>query len=41
LANHDITKGCNPPANDEFCPDENLSRAQMATFLARALELGT
>ena len=41
LANHDITKGCNPPANDEFCPDENLGRAQMATFLARALELGT
>jgi len=41
LANRDITKGCNPPANDEFCPGRTLDRAEMATFLARALELGT
>ncbi len=32
-----ITKGCNPPTNDRFCPDDVVSRAQMASFLARAL----
>jgi hypothetical protein len=41
LANHDITKGCNPPDNTNFCPDRTLDRAEMATFIARALELGT
>ena len=35
-----ITKGCNPPDNDQFCPDRPLSRAEMATFFARALEIG-
>lgn len=34
-----VTSGCNPPANDQFCPDETVTRAQMASFLARALEL--
>jgi hypothetical protein len=34
-----ITKGCNPPANDRFCPEEPVTRAQMASFLARALDL--
>lgn len=34
-----ITKGCNPPANDQFCPDSSLTRAEMATFLVRALTL--
>ena len=37
LAAAGITKGCNPPSNDRFCPTELVSRAQMATFLARAL----
>ncbi len=32
-----ITKGCNPPANTRFCPNDRVSRAQMASFLARAL----
>lgn len=36
-----ITKGCNPPANDRFCPDRTLDRAEMATFFARALGLGS
>ena len=31
-----ITKGCNPPANDRFCPDQVVTRDQMATLLARA-----
>ncbi len=39
LATAGITKGCNPPANTEFCPDSRLTRAEMATFLTRALDL--
>jgi hypothetical protein len=39
LATALITKGCNPPANDRFCPNEPVSRAQMASFLVRALDL--
>jgi hypothetical protein len=38
LAARGITRGCNPPANDRFCPDDFVSRAQMAAFLVRALE---
>jgi hypothetical protein len=34
-----VTKGCNPPANDRYCPGEPVTRAQMASFLARALGL--
>lgn len=34
-----ITKGCNPPTNDRFCPDDRITRAEMATFLVRALDL--
>jgi hypothetical protein len=34
-----ITVGCNPPANNHFCPNQNVTRAQAATFLARALNL--
>ncbi|MGB9359093.1 MAG: S-layer homology domain-containing protein, partial [Acidimicrobiia bacterium] len=37
LAAAGITKGCNPPANDRFCPDSKVTRAQMAAFLVRAL----
>ena len=35
LADTGITAGCNPPANDEFCPDDPVNRGQMATFLKR------
>ncbi len=35
LATAGITKGCNPPANDMFCPDDKLTRGQMAAFLVR------
>ena len=35
LAGHDITRGCNPPANDMFCPDGYVTRGQMAAFLYR------
>mgnify|MGYP001817427917 FL=1 len=36
-----ITAGCNPPTNDFYCPSRNVTRAEMATFLSRGLELGT
>jgi len=32
-----ITLGCNPPDNTEFCPRDRVTRAQMASFLIRAL----
>jgi hypothetical protein len=38
LAASGITRGCNPPDNDEFCPDDTVTRAQMAVFLIRALD---
>ncbi len=39
LAAARVTIGCNPPANDEFCPDDPVTRGEMATFLTRALGL--
>ena len=38
LADSGITKGCNPPVSDLYCPDDYVTRAQMAAFLHRALE---
>lgn len=38
LATAGVTKGCNPPTNDRFCPDDTVTRGQMAAFLRRALE---
>jgi hypothetical protein len=34
-----ITKGCNPPLNDRFCPNSNVTRGQMAAFMVRAFAL--
>jgi hypothetical protein len=34
-----VTQGCNPPANDRYCPDRTVTRGQMAVFLSRALTL--
>jgi hypothetical protein len=39
LAAAGITKGCNPPTNNKFCPNDNVTRGQMAAFLVRALKL--
>lgn len=39
LAKQGVTLGCNPPTNDRFCPDDPVTRAQMASFLGRALDL--
>ncbi|MEA3502581.1 MAG: S-layer homology domain-containing protein, partial [Actinomycetota bacterium] len=41
LAAAGITKGCNPPTNDRYCPKSPVTREQMASFLARGLELDT
>lgn len=32
-----ITQGCNPPTNDQYCPNDPVTRGQMAAFLFRAL----
>jgi hypothetical protein len=39
IAAEGITRGCNPPINDLYCPSETVSRGQMAAFLVRALSL--
>jgi subtilisin family serine protease len=36
LAAAGITKGCNPPTNDQFCPSQVVSRGEMAAFMRRA-----
>lgn len=39
LAKSKITRGCNSPSYTDFCPNDDVSRGQMAVFLAKALEL--
>jgi hypothetical protein len=39
IAKADITRGCNPPTNDRYCPNDRVTRGQMAAFLRRALDL--
>jgi hypothetical protein len=41
-----ITKGCNPPANTLFCPQDDVTREQMSAFMhrlatSRAVDAGT
>lgn len=33
-----VTLGCNPPANDRYCPDDVVTRAQMSAFMRRLAE---
>ena len=35
MADNGITKGCNPPANDQYCPDRELIRGEEAAFFHR------
>lgn len=35
MASTGITFGCNPPANDNYCPDKSVTRGQMAAFMHR------
>ncbi|CAN5795541.1 hypothetical protein BH23ACT5_BH23ACT5_14190 [soil metagenome] len=37
LAATGVTRGCHPPTNDRFCPNDRVTREQMAAFLFRAL----
>ncbi len=39
IAAEGITRGCNPPLNDRYCPGSFVKRSQMAAFLVRALSL--
>ncbi len=41
IAAAEITQGCNPPANDRYCPVDLVTRGQMAAFIDRALDLGS
>ncbi len=41
IAAEGITRGCNPPVNDNYCPSTSVTRGQMAAFLTRALGLST
>lgn len=36
LAGEGITQGCNPPLNTLYCPNEQVTRGQMAVFISRA-----
>ncbi len=38
LATAGVTKGCNPPTNNRFCPDDFVTGGQMAAFLRRPLD---
>lgn len=40
IAAEGVTRGCNPPDNDRYCPSDPVTRGQMAAFLVRALDLG-
>ena len=39
MAQEEITKGCNPPTNTNYCPNANVTRGEMAVFLDRVLNL--
>ncbi len=39
IAEANITIGCNPPDNTNFCPEDTVSRQQMASFLVRAFSM--
>ena len=41
IAEAGITRGCNPPDNDRYCPEQVLDRGAIAAFLVRALDLPT
>lgn len=39
LAAVGVTRGCNPPTNDRFCPGDPVTRGQMAAFLGRSTQI--
>ncbi len=38
MKDNNITVGCNPPVNNEYCPEGNVTRGQMAAFMKRLAE---
>jgi hypothetical protein len=38
MKDNGVTVGCNPPANTSYCPDDNVTRGQMAAFMRRLAE---
>lgn len=40
IADAGVTRGCNPPDNTEYCPDDFVTREQMAAFMNRLGALG-
>jgi hypothetical protein len=38
MKDNGITTGCNPPANTRYCPNDNVTRGQMAAFMKRLAE---
>jgi hypothetical protein len=38
LAASGVTVGCNPPQNTKFCPDQYVTRGQLAVFFKRILD---
>jgi hypothetical protein len=38
MKDNNITVGCNPPANTNYCPDDNVTRGEMAAFMKRLAE---
>jgi hypothetical protein len=38
MKDHGITVGCNPPANTKYCPNDPVTRGQMAAFMKRLAE---
>jgi S-layer homology domain len=38
MKDNGVTVGCNPPANTNYCPEDNVTRAQMAGFMRRLAE---
>ncbi|MEX0699418.1 MAG: SpoIID/LytB domain-containing protein [Acidimicrobiia bacterium] len=39
LLQEKITLGCNPPENDLYCPNDKVTRGEMAVFISRAMSL--
>lgn len=40
IARAGLTNGCGRPSDNTYCPDRPVSRAEMASFLVRAFDLG-
>lgn len=38
MADNGVTFGCNPPENTQFCPNDDVTRAQMSAFIRRLAE---